>query len=124
VGVALHAEDCDLAEDVVAEAVEQETIFLGDHGRELRGRLRADGADEEVVVGWYAEVTWSRPDRWHSPAPDRYSTLVRSVCSMRWPKPAFAENRRTFEAGSSAASSCKGPTRCTTVVLHGGTDSK
>ena len=55
---------------------------------------------------------------------DVLSTLVRSVCSMRWPKPAFAENRRTFEAGSSAAASCKGPTRCTTVVLHGGPDSK
>ncbi len=39
-------------------------------------------------------------------------------------KPASAESRRTFEAGSSGAASCKGPTRCTTVVLHGDPDSK
>src|SRR5208337_1287816 len=82
------------------------------------------GSHSEVVVGWYAEVIWGRPDRWHSPAPDRHGNLVRSVCSMRWPKPASAESRRTFEAGSSGAASCKGPTRCTTVVLHGGPDSK
>src|SRR5271157_2147064 len=74
--------------------------------------------------GLDAGVTWGRPDRWHSPAPDRHGTLGGFVCSMSWSGSAIAESRRTFEAGSSAAASCQGPTRCTTMVLHGGPDSK
>ena len=40
----------DLAEDIIAQSVEESSIFFGDHGGELGGRLEANGPSEEVVV--------------------------------------------------------------------------
>src|SRR5271165_3019916 len=49
-GEPLHAEDGDLAEDIVAQSVEESSIFFGDHGGELGGRLGADSLSQKLVV--------------------------------------------------------------------------
>ena len=46
---ALHPQDRPTAQHIIAQPFEQKAVFLGDHRREFRGRLRADRSRQDVV---------------------------------------------------------------------------
>ena len=98
-------------------------------GDRLRRRQRR-WVFRHIAAVWVAEsvefVLEAIFARTRMPASDGEAPVVTPETRRAIPKanPAFAESRPTFEAGPGAASSCEGPAQCTTVVLHGGTDSK